>query len=194
MLAVIGGLAGAECVWAIVARSFAAESFGLTGRLQGTLGNANSLAMLGAVATIAGLALASRARGAGLALASLGAFTAFATSSRAAAAATLVAAVVLALATDGRPLRRLAVPAALLPAIALGTWASSFAVFDEVAGVIQPAGAGLLAAGDRRDGGRADRAAPVRRRPRRGCRPPGAPGPSARWSAPARRRCWCWWP
>ena len=144
VLAVLGGLAGAECAWAIVSRSFAAESFGLTGRLQGTLGNANSLAMLGAVAAIAGLALASRARVVGLALASLGAFTAFATSSRAAAAATLVAAVVLALATDGRPLRRLAVPAALLPAIVLGTWASSFAVFDEVAGIIEPAGAGLL--------------------------------------------------
>ena len=144
VLAVLGGLAGAECAWAIVSRSFAAESFGLTGRLQGTLGNANSLGMLGAVAAIAGLALASRARVVGLALASLGAFTAFATSSRAAAAATLVAAVVLALATDGRPLRRLAVPAALLPAIVLGTWASSFAVFDEVAGIIEPAGAGLL--------------------------------------------------
>ncbi len=144
VLAVAGGLAGAECVWAIVGRAFAAESFGLTGRLQGTLGNANSLAMLGAVATIAGLALASRARTAGIALASLGAFTAFSTSSRAAAAATLVAAVVLVLATDRRPLRRLSAPAALLPAIAFGTWASTFGVFDEVAGVIKPAGAGLI--------------------------------------------------
>ena len=144
VLVVLGGLAGAECASAIVSRSFATPSLGLTGRLQGTLGNANSLAMLGAVAAIAGLALASRARMTGLALASLGAFTAFATSSRAAAAATLVAAVVLALTTDGRPLRRLAAPAALLPAIALGIWTSSFAVFDEVGGIIEPAGAGLL--------------------------------------------------
>ena len=144
VLVVIGGLAGAECVWAIVGRAFAAESFGLTGRLQGTLGNANSLAMLGAVATIAGLALATRAQVAGLALASLGAFTAFSTSSRAAAAATLVVAVVFALATDGRPLRRLAAPAALLPAIAFGTWASTFGVFDEVAGAIEPAGVELV--------------------------------------------------
>jgi trimeric autotransporter adhesin len=144
VLILIGALAGAECAWAIASRAFAAESFGLTGRLQGTVGNANSLAILGAAATIAGLALATRAHVTGLALASLGAFTAFSTSSRAAAVATLVVSVVLVLATDRRPLRRLAAPAALLPAIVLGTWASTFGVFDEVAGAIKPAGAGLV--------------------------------------------------
>src|SRR4029079_14722277 len=93
VLTLIGGLAVAECAWAIVARSFADSTFGLTGRLQGTLGNANSLAMVGAIAAIAGLALARRSPTAGIAAASLGTFTAFATSSRAAAAAAIVAAV-----------------------------------------------------------------------------------------------------
>ncbi len=103
VLTLIGGLAVAECAWAVVARSFATTTIGLTGRLQGTLGNANSLAMLGTVAAIAGLALAARSPRLGTAVASLGTFTAFATSSRAAAAAAIVAAVVLALATDDRP-------------------------------------------------------------------------------------------
>jgi hypothetical protein len=147
VLTLVGGLAVAECAWAIVARSFAETGFGLTGRLQGTLGNANSLAMMGTMAVIAGLALARRAPAAGIAAASLGTFTAFATSSRAAAAAAIVAAVVLALATDDRPLRRLAPAASLLPALALGLWVSTFGVFDAVAGPVDPAGPRLLLLG-----------------------------------------------
>jgi len=144
VLTLIGGLAVAACAWAVVARSFASAPVGLTGRLQGTLGNANSLAMLGTVAAIAGLALAARSPRLGTAVAALGTFTAFSTSSRAAAAAAIVAAVVLALATDDRPLRRLAPVVSLLPAIALGTWISTLGVFDAVEGPVRAAGWRLL--------------------------------------------------
>jgi hypothetical protein len=144
VLALIGGLAVAECAWAIVERSFASTTFGLTGRLQGTLGNTNSLAMMGTVAAIAGLALARRSPAVGMAVASLGTFTAFATSSRAAAAMAVAAAGILALTTHGRPLRRLAPAAALLPAVGLGLWVSTLGVFDEVAGPVAGAGARLL--------------------------------------------------
>ena len=147
VLALVGGLALAECGWALVARSFASPTFGLTGRLQGTLGNTNSLAMMGTAAAIAGLALVRRSQPVGMAVASLGTFTAFATSSRAAAGAAVVGAVVLALTTDERPLRRLAPAAALLPAIGLGLWVSTWGVFDEVAGAVDPAGARLLLVG-----------------------------------------------
>ncbi len=147
VLILVGGLAAAECALAISERSFARETFGLTGRLQGNLGNANSLAILGAVTVIAGLALAVRAPMLGLALAGLGTFTAFATSSRAAAAGALVASAILALTVDRRPLRRLARPAALLPAAALGVFVSTWDVFDASPGRVRAAGVGLLLCG-----------------------------------------------